>query len=244
MRDLIRYQVDGLILFPSTAPEKSLDLAHGKALPLVLVDRPTDDNRFDQVMIDNRKVMREASQRLIALGHRRLLFVCRWRGRPVSRHRIEGLKAAQRAATAPIATTIVEVRDDEAHFKQALTAALGAANPPTVIVASDSHQASLVLGVLRACNVACPEQVSVLTFDDPEWARLVEPTLSVIRQPALAIAQAAWDLLMRRVADEDLPPRAIALEAEIEFRQSVAAPLPAGGAKSSSAARSQRGRAG
>ena len=75
VRDLLRYQVDGLILFPSSTPDATLDLAHDNATPLVLVDRPIPDRRFDQVILDNRKTIREAAKRLIALGHRRLLFV-------------------------------------------------------------------------------------------------------------------------------------------------------------------------
>jgi len=66
--------------------------------------------------------------------------------------------------------------------------------------------------------------VSMLTFDDPEWARLVQPELSVIRQPTATLAQAAWDLLMRRITRSAKAPESIALEAAIEFRASVAAP--------------------
>jgi len=67
--------------------------------------------------------------------------------------------------------------------------------------------------------------VSVLTFDDPEWSRIVEPELSVIRQPAEAMAEEAWRLLARRIAKRAAQPtEAVALGQEIVFRASVAAP--------------------
>ena len=224
IRELMRYQVDGLILFPSGAPAPSLDLAHAKRLPLVLVDRPSDDHRFDAVMLDNRKVMREAVRRLIELGHRRLLFVARSTEFLVTRHRIEGLQAALRAGPPAVRAAMLEIHDDEAAFARNLAAALQGADAPTAIVASNSHQASLVIGLIDEIGLSIPDDVSMLTFDDPEWARLVRPALSVIRQPTAALAQMAWDLLTRRMAKRSRPVESAALEATIEFRASVGPP--------------------
>jgi LacI family transcriptional regulator len=230
VRDLLKYQVDGLILFPSPASEKTLDLARDNATPLVLLDRPTGDKRFDQVILDNRKTIREAAKRLLALGHRRFLFVCRSRGRLVSQHRIEGLNAAKRQAAFPVDVRIVEIGDDETGVRERITEAFRSAHPPTAIITSNNHQSSLVFGALRSIAVRCPQDVSVLGFDDPEWAELVTPHLSVIRQPAAEIAQQAWDLLMRRIRHPAAATRTVALEAEIVFRDSTGpAPAPSKG---------------
>jgi DNA-binding LacI/PurR family transcriptional regulator len=97
---------------------------------------------------------------------------------------------------------------------------------PTALVVSNSHQASLALRILADIGVACPSGLSVVAFDDPEWATLVQPALSVVRQPASAMVEAAWDLLMQRVNRVQAPIRTVALEAAVEFRDSVA-PLAA-----------------
>ena len=224
VRDLLKYQVDGLILFPSSAPETTLDLAHDNAMPLVLVDRPTADSRFDQVILDNRKTIREGAKRLLALGHRRLLFVCRSRDRLVTQYRIEGLNAAKRQAGSPVDVRVLEIGENEAAVGPQLAQIFRAAAPPTAIIVSNSHQASLILGALRGLSIRCPQDVSLLAFDDPEWADLVTPRLSVIRQPAAAIAQQAWDLLMRRIRHPTAAVRSVALEAEIVLRESTAPP--------------------
>jgi DNA-binding LacI/PurR family transcriptional regulator len=226
VRDLLRYQVDGLILFPSSTPEATLDLAHDNATPLVLVDRPIPDKRFDQVILDNRKTIREAAKRLIAVGHRRLLFVCRSRSLLVTQHRIEGLNAAKRQAVFPVDVRILEIGDDAAAVGRQIAQSFGVARPPTAIITSNDHQSSLVLGALRSIAVRCPQNVSLLGIDDPEWAKLVTPRLSVISQPAAAIAQQAWDLLMRRIRHPAAATRTVALEAEIVFRESTG-PAPA-----------------
>ena len=258
VKELIRYRVDGLVLFPSAAPGKALDFAHRKAVPLVVMDRPTQDARFDHVILDNRKGMREVAERLIALGHSRLLFVFRSRSRLVTQHRLQGLEAARRQAGRAIALDCIEFQNDERFLRDELARILRAAPAPTAIVASNSHQAALVLGFLRELCVRCPEDVSVISFDDAEWSRLVTPRLSVIRQPAMAMAEAAWDLLMQRVNGIDGAVRTIALEAAIDLRESVTRPggpartkaapsTPAGAvsdARTSAVRRSASGRAG
>src|SRR5689334_15016330 len=54
IKELIRYRVDGLLLLPSAAPRDALDFVAKKDVPLVMVDRPIHDRRFDQVTLDNR----------------------------------------------------------------------------------------------------------------------------------------------------------------------------------------------
>jgi LacI family transcriptional regulator len=235
VKELIKHGVDGLFLFPSAAPARTLDLAHRSRLPVVMVDRPTDDDRFDHVVVDNRKAMRKTAEHLIALGHTRLLFVSRSRTRLVTRHRREGLMAARRNATAAIDVRSIEYGDDEANVAIELTAFMRGTLPPTAIIASNSHQASLVLTTLRALGLRCPGDVSVVAFDDPDWAMLVDAPLSVIRQPAATIAQTAWELMMRRLRSRASPVHNVLLEAEIDFRASVGAPpraaRPARGSK-------------
>jgi LacI family transcriptional regulator len=76
---LLNYQLGGLILVASLRPEKTLDAVARSGTPLVVVDRPVGAGRFDQVTFDNRGAMREAVRGLVALGHRRILFVVRIR---------------------------------------------------------------------------------------------------------------------------------------------------------------------
>lgn len=226
MKELIRYRVDGLVLLPSPTPARTLEFVASKGVPLVIVDRPTRDARFDQVTLDNRKVMRDVAERLVALGHARLLLVCRSRSRLVTQRRLEGLADARAHAKGKFAIETIEFQNDDAFLRDELARALRRPAPPTAIIVSNSHQASLVLGYLAELRVACPADVSVVAFDDPEWASLVRPRLSVVRQPAPAMAQAALDLLMQRINGVEGAVRTVALEATIDFRESVA-PWPA-----------------
>jgi LacI family transcriptional regulator len=61
----------------------------------------------------------------------------------------------------------------------------------------------MTLGVLYAMKerrLACPEEISLISFDDHDWAPLFSPPLTVIRQPVNRLGQAAARLLMRMIA--------------------------------------------
>ncbi|MGH6912743.1 MAG: LacI family DNA-binding transcriptional regulator, partial [Geminicoccales bacterium] len=64
VKALLTHRIGGLILVPSFEPHRSCQLVAEAHVPLVIVDRPSDDHRFDQVTFDNRAVMREATSRL------------------------------------------------------------------------------------------------------------------------------------------------------------------------------------
>ena len=138
-----------------------------------------------------------------------------------------GSTAARRQAGRPVEILPLEFQNDERFLRDELARVLRAPAAPTAIVTSNSHQASLVLGFLRELGVRCPDDVSVVAFDDPEWSNLVTPRLSVVRQPAMAMVEAAWDLLMQRVNGVERAVRTVALEAAIDLRESIAPPRDA-----------------
>jgi LacI family transcriptional regulator len=224
VKALLRHRIGGMILVPSLRPEATLALLHAAGVPTVVADRPSDDARFDQVSIDNRSAMLEAAQRLIALGHRRLLFVARYPRLVVTRHRIEGLKRACREARRPVHLDVLEFAEGGAAFTTQLAAALRGKAPPTAVIASNSTIAVALIRALRDLSVKCPRQVSLLAFDEPEWADLVTPELAIVRHPTREIARRAWELLINRMTGKSGATQRIELPAHVELRRSVAPP--------------------
>jgi LacI family transcriptional regulator len=220
VRELLRHRVAGLLLVPTLDPRETLELIHASGTPAVLVDRPSGDDRFDEVTFDNRAVMSEAVGKLTQLGHRRILFVVQSQQLSVSRQRIEALR--ERAAERPhVAADVMEMSDDPAEYARRLTLALVEANQPIAVIVSNSVVAARTLRVLGALGDAYPARISLLVFEEPEWAELTSPRLSVIRQPVRAIAREAWELLLRRMNNETFPVQRLELHAEIELRESV-----------------------
>jgi LacI family transcriptional regulator len=221
VRELLGHRIAGLLLVPTIDPRKTLNLIHDSGTPAILVDRPSADRRFDQVTFDNRGIMREAITRLIALRHQRILFVVRQQALVISRQRIEGLEQAMSVAPRPVTATVIEFDDNPLEYTRALSKLLTGPAAPSALVVSNSVIAAQTLRVLRALDIACPEKISLLAFEEPDWADLVTPRLSVIRQPVREIARRAWELLLHRMKADDGPVAHIELQAEIVLRESV-----------------------
>ncbi len=226
VRELLRHRVSGLLLVPTSDPQETLNLISASGTPAVLVDRPSGDARFDEVVFNNREVMREATARLIRLGHRRILFVVQSKRLSISRLRIEGLRAAAAASPLAVNVSVLEVGDDPQNHAKRLGEALAAAARPLAVVVSNSVIAARALRALKEMGDAFPSRISLLAFEEPEWAELTSPGLSVIRQPVKAIAREAWELLLRRMRGEAFPVQRLELRAEIEMRGSVQAVRP------------------
>jgi LacI family transcriptional regulator len=223
VRELLRHRIAGLLLVPTHDPRETLELVHASGTPAVLIDRPSGDPRFDEVTFNNREVMAEAVERLIRLGHRRILFVVQSKRLSISRLRIEALN--QTAAVSPFAieTSVLEVGDDPGHHARRIGEALTTARLPLAVVVSNSVLAARALRVLKEMGNAFPSKISLLGFEEPEWAELASPQLSVIQQPVKAIAREAWELLLRRMNGEASPVQRLELRAEIKLRDSVQA---------------------
>ncbi len=220
VRVLLEKRVDGLVVSPSDgAHVEHLSRALGSGTPVVLLDRRVRGLAADTVGIDNRATARDATRRLIELGHRRIALVT---GAPPALAAL--LREADGAdlAKAPGGTTALRAagyrdalgeagisvdpryvsadglrRDDAARATARL---LALDEPPTAIIALDSL---LSLGVLQAfadLGTRCPEAVSLIGFDDDDWAEAVSPPLSVVSQPVYRIGETAAELLLSRIA--------------------------------------------
>lgn len=221
IRSLLKYHVGGIMLVPSAEPEAAVAAIAQAGIPLVVVDRPSPDPGLDQVTFDNYGAMFEATARLIALGHHRILFLVRQRRLSVTVKRIEALQAAISQAVSQVTLDIIECSYEETVFLARLKDELASDRRPTAIIVSNSELAAWTFRALRRFGIACPDDISLLAFDEPEWADLVQPSLSVICQPTRAIALTAWDFMMRRMKGEVDDPQRVELKAEIIMRDSV-----------------------
>lgn len=221
---LLGRNIDGLILIPSYDARAALDLLAARGTPAVIVDRVTEDRRFDYVAIDDRKAMREATAHLIAMGHRRLLYLVRDTRLPTTRLRIQGYEEAAAAARRRVKALVVERDADDMAFAAQLSPMLEGPDAPTAIIASNSLLALALIRILQQLKVRWPDQVSLLAFDEPVWAPILNPPLAVVRHPTQRIALQAWHRLLARVRTPGLRPRRFTLQAELVPTASLAPP--------------------
>jgi LacI family transcriptional regulator len=220
---LVGRNVDGLILIPTYDARDTLDLVAERAMPTVVVDRVTSDRRFDYVAIDDRKAMVEATGEVLALGHRRLLFIVRDRRLPTTRMRIAGFEQAV-AGARHAQGTVLQRDPSEAAFASQVKALLDGRRPPTAVIASNSMIALSLVRILMDLRRRWPDDVSLLAFDEPVWAPILSPPLAVVRQPTPRVAQEAGGPLLHRLREARPKPRRLTLQAQFVAGGSLSSP--------------------
>ena len=222
---LLAHRIAGLIIVPSHHPQRTFELLDQTRTPVVMVDRLWPDQRFDYVTMNNRKAMTDTVEKLMAFGHRRILYIARYPNLVTTQQRIEAFRHS-----AGDGATVLLCDDDDDLLAERLASSLAGPYGSTAVIASNSIIGIRVLRALKSKKLSCPNDVSLVIFDDPLWADVMNPSLSVIRHPTSDIAEQAWDLLMERIQEmaDGAPSRAegrhIELPANIELRESVAAP--------------------
>lgn len=228
IEELLRYRVGGLLLVPSISPQQSYELIAASGVPLVVVDRPMRSHPVDQVVFANRQAMYELGGQLIELGHRRILFCVQQPHLSVTLERREGLNRAISEAPHPVSARLLVTTSTEPAFLEQVRLEMQSPTPPTAIIVSNSVLAAWMVRAVRKLGVSCPDQVSLVSFGEPDWAELVTPTLSVVRQPTHEIAVRSWELLIRRMNGDRQDPQFIELEGQLIMRESVCAPKQPG----------------
>jgi LacI family transcriptional regulator len=218
-------RIDGLILAPSAGAEgRALAFLRATKMPCVLVDRAISED-FDQVGVNNREAMRALVEHVVARGHRRIGYVGGNPGFATTLERIAGYRDALRAAGC--------VADD--HYVATGNATTGCAaaaaegllslpEPPTALVAGNNLATIGVMTALRRRGLRVPRDVSVVGFDDFEWADCFEPRLTLVAQPCADIGRLAAELLMQRIVDPMGARKTLRLDAVIVERDSCGAP--------------------
>jgi LacI family transcriptional regulator len=241
---LAERRVDGIVICPADAGDRAhLRGVVASGIPIVLIDRTVSGLSADTVGIDNRKAARQATERLLALGHQRIAILTG--GTPEIGERLlrPDMKGVERLSATTVGSRAAGYRDAMGAAGLSLRPDYLSANgfrredavaevrklmtlvdPPTAVLAFDSIQSLGALQGFRELGLRCPDDVSLLGFDDAEWADVVSPALSVVTQPAYEIGVAACDLLLSRIGGDDRRPVHHRLPTTFVERESLAPP--------------------
>jgi LacI family transcriptional regulator len=176
----------------------------------VFVLRPPTLVRADAVLPDERGGGRMAVAHLIAHGHRRIGLV----SEDPTAHRTGQLLAGYAQAMAAAGLTA-----DPAWT--ALTAQALPGAPVTAVLCADRTQTQAALRAITA-----PGRMAIVGFGDFPLADLVSPPVTVLSYDAMEIGRTAGELLIRRLAGEQAPPRTVQVPVRLITRGSAEFPPP------------------
>ncbi|PSK95960.1 LacI family transcriptional regulator [Murinocardiopsis flavida] len=207
LRLLAEQRAAGAVIMPVDNDLSDLLWLRERGIPWVLLDR--GDVSADlgcSVCVDNHEGGLAAGRHLVSLGHERITFLSGTLSLEQCRTRLNGLRTAlDEAGIDPDdAVRLVETgKLNAANGEQAVEEVLGGGpkrRPQAVFCANDQ----LALGLLKGLGergLHAPGDISVVGYDDVDFAALVHPGLTTVGQPKYELGRAAMRLLLSELND-------------------------------------------
>jgi DNA-binding LacI/PurR family transcriptional regulator len=221
---LVRRRFDGLIAVGVDPDDDELERIDAIDRPVVGV---ASGGFADDIGIDDVDIARRATEHLLGLGHRRILFLGGGGAQPgtrVQRRRFDGYRAAMAAAGLGSRVTHVRCEVSLPGGYAAAADILGDLRArPTGIVGVDDEVAIGAIVAARRLGIGVPHELSVVGVDDHAYADMF--SLTTFAQDARAQGALAVDLLRRRIASPTgLVVPVPAPQARLVMRNSTAVP--------------------
>lgn len=225
---LEQQRVRGLLVTPVAADAPEFGGLAERGTPVVFVDRAPSDQDVCAATVDDVVGGRLAARHLVQLGHRRIAFI----GGPETlgqvRDRWEGVRRAWRSAKLPAASCRKLVTDalTPADGREAVRRLLElpVAERPTGVVCGNDLVALGVLQEAMGHGLQVPRDLSIVGYDDIEFAAAAAVPLTSVRQPREELGRVAAEMLMDEVAGQDHQHRRARFTPELVVRSSTAPP--------------------
>jgi LacI family transcriptional regulator len=188
--------VDGLIVLPVGQKFDHLQALVQLKLPLVVLDRSPEGFDADSVVIDNFQGAFQATEYLIEMGHRRIAVIQGLQDTYTNDGRLAGYRAALEKHGVPVDESLVVGRDfrkESAYVETKFL--LSKPHRPTAIFAFGDL---LTFGAMHAIaeeGLSIPEDVSLVAFDDIDFAQFLKCPLTAVAQPKEMMGEVAIKLL-------------------------------------------------
>jgi LacI family transcriptional regulator len=223
---LMRGTTDGAILM---LPEESADeliALQRQGFPFVVVDpREQPPEGIACVAAMHASGAKQATEHLLALGHRRIGAIAGARGWYATEERLAGFRAALAGAGILLDPELVVYSDWRIpRGTEAARELLSLPDPPTAIFGFNDNVAIGALHAARERGLSVPDDLSVVGYDDTEQSLIVTPRLTSVSQPLAELGRMGVSLLMRVLEGQRVEALRVELATRLVVRDSTAPP--------------------
>lgn len=214
IRFLLSKMVDGLIVMPVSTDGEVFTTALEKRVPVTVIDRLTNNIKVSHIVINNREVSRQATEKLLAKGRKNIALITGDMRVYTAKERRLGYQ---------------EVLEENGLYNENVvyngglcveggyqaTKKMLAENPQTDAVFVTNYEMTV------GCMIAMTEEgkkigedIEFIGFDNVEMSNVFTPKLTTVKQPLKEIGQLAAKTIMAMINGEE--PINTVLKANIE----------------------------
>ncbi|MGD0197366.1 MAG: LacI family DNA-binding transcriptional regulator [Solirubrobacteraceae bacterium] len=222
-------QVDGFIAATARLDAGALTDPAASGVPVVLVNRGLEDASLPMVGVDDRAGARLAVEHLADLGHSLIGHVAGPQATSTGHQRCIGYFETLRALGLPVDERRVSFAGafTESEGMRACAELLGRNATVTALFAGNDLLALGCYEQFAKLGLRCPEDLSLVGFNDIALIGRLQPPLTTVRMPARDVGAAAADLLLQCLVEPTKEPCQIFLAPSLVVRGSTGPPPPA-----------------
>jgi LacI family transcriptional regulator, galactose operon repressor len=218
--------VDGFVLATVTLHDRLLAEAAAADVPVVLMNRLSQDYSFSSVSVDNEQGARMAVTHLARLGHIRIAHIAGPQEASTGMNRLRGFRDCMAAHQLEVSEDLIVYAsrytvEEGSRCCRDLLARHGGF---TAVAAANDMLAVGCYTAIDEAGLQCPDDISVIGFNDMPFIDRLRPPLTTVRFPHYQLGTEAAQLLLERIGEREAPVKIMYLAPELVVRGSTAEP--------------------
>ena len=210
-------RIDGLLFSGDGAAREALQALIDAKVPVVIYNNDIPDLQVDKVLVRDRLGTKEAVREMIALGHERIGIATGDLETQTALNRLDGYRDAfEDAGLGHDPALVFEGAWSRETGRDATRMFLAGDEPPSAVFYSSGRIGRGGLDHLNHAGLTAGCDVDMVSFDDHEVFRMVNPGISAVAQPVVEIAAHVADLMASRL-DGEAPEEGRTVELDCSF---------------------------
>lgn len=180
-------QVDGLIIAPPAGSENQILSLKKSRTPFVLIDRHFPEIETNYIVVDNVQASYEAVNHLIKKGYKKIACITLNVHLSNMNQRVTGYKQALIDNNISVDDELIKMMPFS-HEKDDLVEAVkqlhpGNKNKVEAVFFATSKLGVMGIETIHLMGLNIPDDIAVVSFDDPDAYKISQPPISAIAQP-------------------------------------------------------------
>lgn len=218
LEKLLDQSVEAIILQPSSRQSENYDFISERGIPLLLVDRQTEPQKWSAVLTNNHEATEDMLEKALAKGYEEVVVISE-PVKNVSTREVRYQTAEEVVLRSGKSFQLIEI-DEDNQIDEALKK-LGLGDKKRLLFASNGRMLMETLAFLIREEVRLPDEVGVTGFDDWSLTALVGPGITSIEQPSREIGKAVGRQLLQKLSTDEKEIKEIIVPSQIRWRKSV-----------------------
>lgn len=223
---LMQGQVDGMIISPPPGSLEQIKTLEKSKIPYVLIDRYFPEIDSNIVVIDNFEAAYDATNHLIERGYQNIACITLNNALFSMNNRLEGYKKALQDSGYEIKEELIKIlpfSHEKSDFDKAVTEVTGnGSNKADAIFFTTSKAGIMGIESIHSQGLKVPEDIAIVSFDDPDAYRISNPPVTAVAQPLAEIGKQSVEILLKLMKSKEKKGKAVKviLNTELKIRQS------------------------